>query len=162
MVDIQTLNWLRFASPITCLGRGFHSFTYSFVQSSIPSLSGFHCTFENGTCGFNQRTDDILDWTRRSNATLSVDTGPSADHTTGNGKSFGYIFKTIPFVSIFYVHNFLIKVTAYFWTFDMSPRWASAQKPLNITRNFVKKPYAFSISTRHSKPLNFVLDHILF
>ena len=36
-------------------------------------------------CGFAQDTNDKFDWTRLKGSTPSYGTGPSADHTTGNG-----------------------------------------------------------------------------
>jgi len=33
-----------------------------------------------------QATDDNMDWTQQSGPTPSSSTGPSADHTSGNGK----------------------------------------------------------------------------
>ena len=36
-------------------------------------------------CGFVQDSNDNFDWTQLKGRTPSDDTGPSADHTTGNG-----------------------------------------------------------------------------
>ena len=36
-------------------------------------------------CGFAQDSNDNFDWTQRRGSTPSGGTGPSADHTTGNG-----------------------------------------------------------------------------
>ena len=44
------------------------------------------CNFDNGLCyGWGQSSSDIFDWTRQRGSTLSLNTGPSSDHTTGNG-----------------------------------------------------------------------------
>ena len=45
------------------------------------------------------------------------------------------------------------KVTAYFWTFDLSPQWARAQKPLNKIGNFIEKPSRFEL--QRGKTLKF-------
>ncbi|XP_023933562.1 MAM and LDL-receptor class A domain-containing protein 1 [Lingula anatina] len=48
----------------------------------------FQCTFDedaDGTCGFTQPKNDDFDWTRFKGATSSSATGPSEDHTDGNG-----------------------------------------------------------------------------
>ena len=37
-------------------------------------------------CGFLQDKNDKFDWTRRKGPTPSSGTGPSGDHTSGNGK----------------------------------------------------------------------------
>ena len=45
------------------------------------------CNFDYGLCyGWSQSRSDIFDWTMRNGSTPSFDTGPSSDHTTGNGK----------------------------------------------------------------------------
>ena len=45
------------------------------------------CNFDYGLCyGWSQSSSDIFDWTRRRGNTSSLNTGPSSDHTTGNGK----------------------------------------------------------------------------
>jgi len=36
-------------------------------------------------CGFVQDSSDTFDWTQHRGSTASSGTGPSADHTTGNG-----------------------------------------------------------------------------
>jgi len=45
-------------------------------------------------CGFVQNSNDKFDWTRRKGSTPSGATGPSVDHTTGNGmkRLLDYIF----------------------------------------------------------------------
>ena len=46
------------------------------------------CEFENGLCSWVNVQNDQLDWTRRSGSTPSKDTGPSGDHTSGDGNIF--------------------------------------------------------------------------
>lgn len=41
------------------------------------------CNFENDFCNWQQDTSDNFDWTRKTGATQSVNTGPSRDHTLG-------------------------------------------------------------------------------
>ncbi|KAJ7393789.1 hypothetical protein OS493_003449 [Desmophyllum pertusum] len=50
-----------------------------------PCSSTFICNFDGSTCGFTQDTTDKFDWTRNKGNTSSFQTGPSSDHTTGQG-----------------------------------------------------------------------------
>ena len=44
------------------------------------------CSFDYGLCyGWRQSRSDVFDWTLRNGSTPSFNTGPSSDHTTGNG-----------------------------------------------------------------------------
>jgi hypothetical protein len=38
------------------------------------------CSFDYDLCSWNQSDSDDFDWTRNSNSTFSVGTGPSRDH----------------------------------------------------------------------------------
>ena len=50
-----------------------------------PSVQA-SCNFDNGLCyGWSQSLSDVFDWTRQRGSTSSSNTGPSSDHTTGNG-----------------------------------------------------------------------------
>ncbi|KAM9349890.1 apical endosomal glycoprotein [Symphorus nematophorus] len=40
------------------------------------------CDFEEGSCNWQQQTDDDFDWVRQSGSTLNPNTGPDSDHTT--------------------------------------------------------------------------------
>lgn len=40
------------------------------------------CDFEEGSCGWQQQTDDNFDWVRQSGPTHNPNTGPDSDHTT--------------------------------------------------------------------------------
>lgn len=42
------------------------------------------CDFEDGSCNWQQHTDDDWDWVRESGPSLSHDTGPNSDHTTNS------------------------------------------------------------------------------
>ena len=45
-------------------------------------ISGRHdCDFTDGTCGWQQSSFDDFDWTRKSEGTPSLNTGPDWDHT---------------------------------------------------------------------------------
>lgn len=65
------------------------------VLSSIlfAGSRGYDCNFEQGICTpyWNQDRNDTLDWTRRRGSTPSTATGPSVDHTLGNGRSHLFI-----------------------------------------------------------------------
>ncbi|KAM6989301.1 uncharacterized protein LKV04_008985 [Tautogolabrus adspersus] len=43
------------------------------------------CNFEQDLCQWSQLLADVFDWTRHSGATPTMMTGPSSDHTTGDG-----------------------------------------------------------------------------
>lgn len=51
-----------------------------------PALSSIGCSFEDGLCSWLQGAEDNLDWTFSSGPTETPNTGPTGDHTTGNGK----------------------------------------------------------------------------
>nr|XP_046264922.1 zonadhesin-like isoform X2 [Scatophagus argus] len=44
-----------------------------------------HCDFEQDLCQWNQLLTDVFDWTRHTGSTPTMMTGPSSDHTTGDG-----------------------------------------------------------------------------
>uniref|UniRef100_A0A8C6TCS7 MAM domain-containing protein n=1 Tax=Neogobius melanostomus TaxID=47308 RepID=A0A8C6TCS7_9GOBI len=48
--------------------------------------SSIGCSFEDGLCSWLQGAEDNLDWTLGSGSTGTPNTGPTGDHTTGNGK----------------------------------------------------------------------------
>ena len=51
-----------------------------------PSVQA-SCNFDYGLCyGWSQSSSDVFDWTRQRGSTSSSNTGPSSDHTTGNGR----------------------------------------------------------------------------
>ena len=55
------------------------------VPWTSPSAQA-SCNFDYGLCyGWSQSSSDIFDWTRQRGSTSSSNTGPSSDHTTGNG-----------------------------------------------------------------------------
>ncbi|KAL7387655.1 hypothetical protein ABVT39_026836 [Epinephelus coioides] len=43
------------------------------------------CNFEQDLCQWSQLLTDVFDWTRHSGSTPTMLTGPSSDHTTGDG-----------------------------------------------------------------------------
>ena len=63
-----------------CLHPLSRTFTFTIT---LPDTS---CDFETGLCEFYQVRGDQFDWTRRRGATLTRETGPSRDHTSGNGR----------------------------------------------------------------------------
>ena len=56
-------------------------------------ISGpYDCDFTDSTCGWRQSSFDDFDWTRMSEGTPSINTGPDWDHTgltNGVEESFG-------------------------------------------------------------------------
>ncbi|XP_071218260.1 zonadhesin-like [Salvelinus alpinus] len=60
--------------------------------SFVPHpVCNFDCTFEEDLCSFTQLMTDSFDWTRHSGSTPTAMTGPSADHTKGDGGHYLYI-----------------------------------------------------------------------
>jgi hypothetical protein len=50
-------------------------------------IVAFKCDFDSTQCGFrNKGSGDQFNWIRQSGSTPSSGTGPSGDHTTGNGE----------------------------------------------------------------------------
>ncbi|XP_066413022.1 IgGFc-binding protein-like [Molothrus aeneus] len=59
------------------------------VHGSPPTDCNFACTFEEDFCGWVQADYSSIDWIRNKGPTPTPNTGPSSDHTTGDGY---YIF----------------------------------------------------------------------
>ncbi|XP_067219544.1 MAM and LDL-receptor class A domain-containing protein 1 isoform X1 [Chanodichthys erythropterus] len=60
----------------------------SIQTAEIPKNSvscGINCDFERDICTWTQLATDVFDWTRHRGSTSTSMTGPSSDHTTGNG-----------------------------------------------------------------------------
>ncbi|XP_066273297.1 MAM and LDL-receptor class A domain-containing protein 1-like [Branchiostoma lanceolatum] len=75
----------------TCL-----DLTNRYACTCVPGFIGQRCEeertgcdFDTNLCDFEQNQDDDFDWTHQAGGTTSAGTGPSADHTSGNGQ---YIF----------------------------------------------------------------------
>ncbi|XP_034411592.1 zonadhesin-like [Cyclopterus lumpus] len=49
------------------------------------SICQLNCNFEQDLCQWNQLLTDVFDWTRYRGSTPTKMTGPSSDHTTGEG-----------------------------------------------------------------------------
>ncbi|XP_075875933.1 MAM and LDL-receptor class A domain-containing protein 1 [Nelusetta ayraudi] len=58
--------------------------------SSGPCPVSDMCDFEDGSCNWQQHTDDDWDWVRESGPSPSHDTGPNSDHTTNS--PYGHYF----------------------------------------------------------------------
>ena len=74
----------------SCLGQTTEPPTYP-TNVSLPTSSPAvaSCDFDYSLCfGWQQSYSNVFNWTRHSGSTPSIDTGPSADHTTGYGKLF--------------------------------------------------------------------------
>ncbi|XP_066477682.1 IgGFc-binding protein-like [Tiliqua scincoides] len=52
---------------------------------SAPSPCDLSCSFDTDLCSWRQSSSDSTDWTRHKGPTPSPTTGPSFDHTTGDG-----------------------------------------------------------------------------
>ncbi|XP_041467526.1 MAM and LDL-receptor class A domain-containing protein 1-like [Lytechinus variegatus] len=53
--------------------------------TTTPAPNPYSCDFELNFCTYIQSLDDDMNWTRQKGRTSSYDTGPSQDHTTGQG-----------------------------------------------------------------------------
>ncbi|KAH0624214.1 hypothetical protein JD844_007763 [Phrynosoma platyrhinos] len=63
-----------------------HSHQISSVPASGLSIPcHFSCSFDLDFCSWTQSDTDSFDWTRHKGSTSSTTTGPSYDHTTGEG-----------------------------------------------------------------------------
>ncbi|XP_053397241.1 MAM and LDL-receptor class A domain-containing protein 1-like isoform X1 [Mercenaria mercenaria] len=58
--------------------------------SIIPTLCSLDCDYDDGFCNWMQYDGDNFDWTLQRGPTETSDTGPEADHTSGNGQ-YAYI-----------------------------------------------------------------------
>nr|XP_054757010.1 MAM and LDL-receptor class A domain-containing protein 2-like [Lytechinus pictus] len=56
-----------------------------FTFCALLLFNKMDCTFELDTCSYSQLSSDDFDWTRNQQATPSIETGPTYDHTTGSG-----------------------------------------------------------------------------
>ncbi|XP_040423240.1 IgGFc-binding protein-like [Cygnus olor] len=52
---------------------------------AVPTACNISCTFDVDFCGWEQAINDNFDWIRNKGPTPSPNTGPSYDHTTGDG-----------------------------------------------------------------------------
>ncbi|XP_030071544.1 IgGFc-binding protein [Microcaecilia unicolor] len=73
------------ATTITPTTTVSTSTTPSVSPSSSVDLCPVSCTFDDDFCHWTQAADDNFDWKRQKGPTPSSSTGPSYDHTTGNG-----------------------------------------------------------------------------
>lgn len=54
------------------------------ASTAAPIIpNGFTCNFDTNICSWTQDTTDNFDWTRQRGGTISGNTGPSRDHTSG-------------------------------------------------------------------------------
>lgn len=59
----------------------------SWIINNITPVS-ISCDFDHGLCsGWQQLHSDVFDWTRQKGSSLSSNTGPLSDHTSGSGTS---------------------------------------------------------------------------
>ncbi|XP_031975843.1 LOW QUALITY PROTEIN: IgGFc-binding protein-like [Corvus moneduloides] len=59
------------------------------TSTAPPTDCNFACTFDKDLCGWVQADSSSIDWIRNKGPTPTPNTGPSSDHTTGEGY---YIF----------------------------------------------------------------------
>eukprot|EP00057_Strongylocentrotus_purpuratus_P009663 XP_011664137.1 PREDICTED: MAM domain-containing glycosylphosphatidylinositol anchor protein 2-like [Strongylocentrotus purpuratus] len=68
-----------------------------FIHFSLTVLAQFDCSFDNGLCSWTQDASDYKDWTIQSGPTTTGGTGPSGDHTSGDGQ-YLYVESSDPFI----------------------------------------------------------------
>ncbi|XP_077471635.1 MAM and LDL-receptor class A domain-containing protein 2-like [Stigmatopora argus] len=68
--------------PVTTLNSNVTAVAQNRATHSVCPIN---CDFEKDLCHWNQLLADVFDWTRISGSTPTFSTGPSWDHTTGNG-----------------------------------------------------------------------------
>lgn len=69
-------------------------FVLTFLISDDSSLSNIDCDFEaSDACHYQQETNDDFDWSRSSQSTITVGTGPSSDHTYGTSSGQNLMIK---------------------------------------------------------------------
>ncbi|KAM9781868.1 enteropeptidase isoform 2-T2 [Syngnathus typhle] len=69
-------------------GSGFNATFRASDLSKLPDSEKLSCTFEHGFCFWRQEHEDDGDWLRSRGATFPPLSGPSIDHTLGNGSGF--------------------------------------------------------------------------
>ncbi|XP_078334103.1 MAM and LDL-receptor class A domain-containing protein 1-like [Crassostrea virginica] len=69
------------ASPSTSGGSNVTTTPLTTVASTQPVQGQLNCDFSSGPCLWTQDKSDQFDWTRKSGATATVNTGPPSDHT---------------------------------------------------------------------------------
>ena len=59
------------------------------IEPPVPEITefvdDFRCNFDSGLCGMTQDALDSADYILNSGPTPNSNTGPSSDHTTGEG-----------------------------------------------------------------------------
>ena len=63
---------------------------YDCFNSCFTGPASGDCTFERGTCHWNNTAVNDMPWYLREGKTGSVNTGPSVDHTTGTPSGIVY------------------------------------------------------------------------
>ncbi|XP_054031516.1 IgGFc-binding protein [Dryobates pubescens] len=63
----------------------FHLASHSHLAPTPSTDCNFTCTFENDFCAWTQPDSNSIDWIRNKGPTPTPNTGPSSDHTTGDG-----------------------------------------------------------------------------
>jgi len=55
------------------------------LQPVTDFIEDFICDFDSGLCGMTQDLNEGTDYILNSGPTMNSNTGPSADHTSGEG-----------------------------------------------------------------------------
>ncbi|XP_028297170.1 MAM and LDL-receptor class A domain-containing protein 2 isoform X2 [Gouania willdenowi] len=66
----------------------------SFIHGPCPASDV--CDFEEGSCNWQQETNDDSDWLRNSGVTSNPNTGPAGDHTTSTQTGHYYLLPSSP------------------------------------------------------------------
>jgi len=73
----------------------------------------FGCNFDTSMCGFVQSSSDNFNWKRHQGRTPSRDTGPSTDHTSGNGMKKVFWIVSVLFLRLLKIHSYRGPLASY-------------------------------------------------
>lgn len=112
----------------------------------------FSCKFDSDTCGFVQLKNDKFDWSRNKGGTSSSSTGPSSDHTSGQGEE----------TNISDYSFWLLKGHAYFRPFGCRPFVRVPFGTLELFRLFSEQLSEFSGADPSPKTLVYLVIFLFF
>uniref|UniRef100_A0A3Q3WJ51 MAM domain-containing protein n=1 Tax=Mola mola TaxID=94237 RepID=A0A3Q3WJ51_MOLML len=105
--------------------------------------------FEEGSCNWQQQTNDDYDWVRQSGPTLNPDTGPDSDHTTSAPTGHYYYGKAacvqlwyhmygkgVGTLNVYQQTEDLKETRIFSQTGDQGRLWRFAQAPLSQVQSY--------------------------
>ena len=116
----------------------------------------FSCNFDTSMCGFVQDSNDTFDWTRHRGSTSSMYTGPSADHTTGNGMNRDLPWLYLPPL----LHLKIGRNLIYCYGGILCPRRGSSNKCNEVKTTFLTKATWFCFHKYTNRRMLFILIRV--